>query len=328
MLPQGEASGGLRCSGGLDSPLRYVSDWMYDNDQGPDGALSPSGEQDDWGRDAAREAALSRYRYDVAQDARRVRLRQLLGGPAPVSWALIVVIVLVYVWFLVLEWRLQGAVKHSPFLSLYTAANWAQLIADEGQYYRLVTSIFLHASPPHLIVNGYAIYAAGFALERMVGGARYWLIILGAGLAGNLASMVFSGVPSVGISGSIFGVIGALFVVSRKYRDDLPDEFAARLRRTTVQVTLINLGIGVVIPRIDNTAHIGGLIGGVVVALVLGSLFTETKERAFWVRVVALLSLVATIYAATPLRREIHRCLGSTTAMERCYSAYLSTNGE
>lgn len=131
-------------------------------------------------------------------------------------------------------------------------------------YYRLVTSAFLH-SPDfllHIAFNMYALLMFGSHVERLLGGVRFAVLYLAAALGGSVATLLFLSplTPSLGASGAVFGLFGAFFVM------------AHRLRADTSQILLmigINLAIGFAAGRyINNYAHIGGLVTGAAVAFV------------------------------------------------------------
>lgn len=149
-------------------------------------------------------------------------------------------------------------------------ANFANnyLFLQQGEYYRLLTCTFLHASLIHLGFNMYALYVLGTQVERYYGYKRYLLIYFISGLLGSLFSAVFMDAMgfSVGASGAIFGLLGAIAYFTYHYRATL-SEF---LRSPIVPVILINLVIGFMYTDIDISAHIGGLIGGVLCAMMIG----------------------------------------------------------
>lgn len=262
-------------------------------------------------------------RYLAEQHAKIVQLVGLLKAPTPVTYALIVTIVAVYAWALFLDVQIQGSWEWDPTYSIYLLANWKVRVLAESQWYRIITSIFMHGSVLHLAVNAYALYILGSLLERLMGGSRMWLIILWAGVAGCAASFVMSGKPSVGISGGISGLVGALLVMSRKHRHEFPDDFVRSLRKGIIQVVLINAVLGFVIQNIDNSAHVGGLVFGGIMAFFMETRMTETANRRYWARVLALITLVAAFYVATPVKQEIAQCGASDAAANRCYLSYL-----
>jgi rhomboid protease GluP len=150
-----------------------------------------------------------------------------------------------------------------------------QLIA-QGEYWRLFTAIFVHASLLHYGFNAYALYIIGRDVERFSGPARFTVIFLLAGLSGSVFSLVFNPSPSVGASGAIFGLIGALAVFLYRHRK-LFGERGRRNLQNVVIIALINLLIGLQ-GNIDNWAHLGGLIGGLILGWVLGPVWAVTWD--------------------------------------------------
>jgi len=141
-------------------------------------------------------------------------------------------------------------------------------IAFDGQYYRLLTSAFLHAGIAHILFNMYALYLFGQMIEAAFGRVRFLVLYLSSALAGAAASYMFSDphVPSVGASGAIFGLLGATLVVMRRLRANA---------RVVAALIVINLVLGFVIPRIDWRDHLGGLAAG----LVIGAAFAYAPPR-------------------------------------------------
>jgi rhomboid protease GluP len=172
-----------------------------------------------------------------------------------------------------------------------------------GEYYRFLTAMFLHAGLTHLGFNAFAIYSMGVYAERLYGTARFVAIYFLAGIGGGLASYAFSPNPSVGASGAIFGIVGALGVFFYQSRG-LFGEISRQQLGSLIFITLINLGIGFTTPRIDNFAHIGGLICGALAALALAqrlevdrrssqTLIVRRSNRYGWAGALALLAVLA-----------------------------------
>lgn len=148
-----------------------------------------------------------------------------------------------------------------------------------GEYYRFLTSMFLHGGLLHIGFNAWVLYAIGPESERIYGTPRFLALYFIAGFAGGVASYLRSPIPAVGASGAIFGLIGGLaafYYSSRK----LLGEISRQQLGSLVTVIMINLLIGFSTPRIDNNAHIGGLIGGALVGWLLAPRF-ELDERLF-----------------------------------------------
>jgi rhomboid protease GluP len=138
----------------------------------------------------------------------------------------------------------------------------------QGQVWRLVTPLFVHAGLPHVFVNMYSLFAIGPAVERFFGSRRMLAIYLLSGIGGVVLSLAASPSASVGASGAIFGLLGALAAFLYQHRTT----FGRGGRRILVQlvvVALLNLGLGLM-PGIDDWGHLGGLIAGTALTLFLG----------------------------------------------------------
>lgn len=131
-----------------------------------------------------------------------------------------------------------------------------------GEYWRLITPIFLHANLLHLGFNSYFLFVMGPRVEGAFGNVRFLLIYLLAGISGAVLSFILSVNPSIGASGALFGLLGALLAMLYRNRSVLA---GTRERIMSIlQVVGINLLIGLS-PGIDNWGHVGGLIGGLVI---------------------------------------------------------------
>jgi rhomboid protease GluP len=137
-----------------------------------------------------------------------------------------------------------------------------------GQVWRLVSPIFLHIGLLHFFVNMYSLYALGPAVERFFGGARMLLFYLLSGISGVILSDALSSRASVGASGAIFGLLGALAAFLYQHRRVFGSAGGAQFRQL-VFVALLNLAIGLS-PGIDNWGHLGGLLSGAIMTWFLG----------------------------------------------------------
>jgi rhomboid protease GluP len=140
-----------------------------------------------------------------------------------------------------------------------------------GQYWRLITPMFLHGSILHLGFNMYALYILGRRVERFFGSFRFLGLYIIAGITGNMFSFFFTPVPSLGSSTAIFGLLGAEGVFIYHHRKLFGDQFRVALRQI-IQVAAVNILIGLS-PGIDNWGHIGGLFGGAIYTWFTGPLF-------------------------------------------------------
>ncbi len=136
-----------------------------------------------------------------------------------------------------------------------------------GQVWRLITPVFLHGSLMHIGFNMYALYVIGRELERFYGHARYALLMLVSGFAGNVVSFLFQTSPSLGASTAVFGLIAAEAVFFYKNRQLFRN--ARSIIMNTVLIIVINMFIGLA-PGIDYWGHIGGLLGGLMFSVFAG----------------------------------------------------------
>lgn len=156
------------------------------------------------------------------------------------------------------------------------------LLVADGEYWRLVTAIFLHASLFHLLLNSWALFLFGTIVESTFGSARFAALYLISGFVGAAASYAI-GPPvrvSVGASGAIFGLLGAFLAYNLRRRN-------LSMARGNVRLALVLVGLNVVfgltVPGIDNAAHMGGLAAGVAGGLAaegVGRRAVRTASRA------------------------------------------------
>lgn len=131
-----------------------------------------------------------------------------------------------------------------------------------GEWWRLFTVTLLHGGLLHLFFNMYALYLSGPLVEQLYGRRLFLLFYLLFAAAGSIGSYVFGGdLPAVGASGAIFGLFGLLLAASRTH-NPVVDRRGRMLLGQIGSLVLINLAIGFIIPRVDNAAHIGGLMAG------------------------------------------------------------------
>ena len=170
------------------------------------------------------------------------------------TYALIAVNILVY--GLLYLYSMQSGKSYEQLLSVFGSKINSNII--NGEYWRFITPIFLHANLVHLLINCYSLYVVGVTVEKIFGHARFLVIYLFAGLLGNLFSFMFSINPAVGASGAIFGLMGALLYFGL----ERPALFKAYFGYSVVATIVINLFYGFSNSGIDNYAHMGGLLGG------------------------------------------------------------------
>lgn len=151
------------------------------------------------------------------------------------------------------------------FNDLVNLIEWGALyppfISVNNEWYRLITAMFLHGSLLHLFFNMYVLFYLGSLLERMLG--NKWLFVifyLSSGLLASIAVFAFGNpnVVTVGASGAIFGIIGALFITTYLK----PYYFNPYFVRSIRSLTFINLALTFIIPQVSFYGHIGGLLSG------------------------------------------------------------------
>ena len=165
--------------------------------------------------------------------------------------------------FILME--LSGGSTNSQTLLKY-GANLDVLVKN-GEYYRLFTCIFLHIGIMHLLCNMYSLYIIGREVENLFGKIKYIIIFILSGIFGSIMSLAFThNTISAGASGAIFGLLGALLYFGMHYRTYLGEA----IKRSIIPIIVVNLIIGFFAEGIDLAAHIGGLVGGVLVATMVG----------------------------------------------------------
>lgn len=179
-----------------------------------------------------------------------------------VTWSIILLNLIMY--------GISSILSGNPFnmdinvLNMLGAKNNELITA--GQYYRLVTCMFLHGSIIHIASNMYSLYCVGYLVEKVYGRAKYILIYLLSGIISSYVSFLFSDAISIGASGAIFGVLGAVLVFSFRFKNRIGKELFINI----MAVIVLNVFIGMSMTNIDNFAHIGGLVSGVIISAIIG----------------------------------------------------------
>lgn len=164
-----------------------------------------------------------------------------------------------------------------------------------GEYYRLITATFMHANLAHLFFNMYALWIIGMQLESFIGKWRFLVVYLFSGICGSLLSVsVTPDAVSVGASGAIFGLLGALLYFGYHYRVYLGTVIKSQI----IPLIIINLALGFMIPGIDNAAHIGGLIGGALMMIGVGVKYKSSNFEKVNGLIVSLIYFGFLIYMA------------------------------
>lgn len=195
------------------------------------------------------------------------RVDELFKPKTPVvTYTLIAINILIF---------LLGIIFNMQDALINLFANYGPLVTENHQYYRLFTSMFMHANFLHIAFNMYALYLLGSQAEGFFGKTKFLTIYLLSGLSGSLLSILLNqGAVSVGASGAIFGILGALLYFGFNYRVYLGNT----LIKEILPIILINLAFGFAITGVDNYAHIGGLVGGLTTAMATGFITRTDKQ--------------------------------------------------
>lgn len=181
---------------------------------------------------------------------------------APVTITLIVIQVLVYLLMTVMGGSTNPAVL-VQFGALRTA------LVTSGQWWRLITPVFVHIGFTHILINSITLYFIGMYIEQLFGHWRMFVIYFVSAFTGNLLSAVcLPNSLSAGASTAIFGLFGAFLMLGESFRQN---QALHQLSRQFLILVLLNIGTDVLIPGINLAGHVGGLIGGFLVAYVVGA---------------------------------------------------------
>ena len=247
--------------------------------------------------------------------------RAVLGRP----YIFTIVFLIINFFVFLLMWRSSGMstnvlwVFPEPVLVAYGAKLNSLIDQQPHQWWRFVTPMFVHVGLLHLLVNMYSLWMVGPYVEKLYGSAKFVFFWVMTGIAGVVASyltVVKPGTPlgalgrfifkmhdgpSAGASGALFGLVGVLFVFGIKFRHELPEGFKRAFGTGLLPIIMINLFIGFLGQKfIDNAAHLGGLISGAALALVIS--YRRPGERSslaigWQVAQIAALALVALSFA-------------------------------
>lgn len=219
----------------------------------------------------------------------------------PVCSTLVVANVLVFVAMLKFG---AGFWHTSSGVPLAWGANFAPAVQD-GQWWRLFSAMFIHFGVVHLVLNMWALWDVGRLMERLLGPVRLLCLYLGAGVVGNVLSVVVQGSAAVsgGASGAIFGLYGALLVLLWRERAQVERTEFKWLFGGALAFTVVILGMGFVVAGIDNAAHGGGLLAGALLGLALARPWTAGSPHspsARWWAGAGWVLLVGTLVARIP----------------------------
>jgi rhomboid protease GluP len=225
-------------------------------------------------------------------------------GPPWLTFALLATLIAVFI----AETKAGIGPQDGPFEPGITTliamgASYRKLIIDQGEWFRVISAPFLHASLLHIGLNGLVLLWGGSVLERMLGRAWFGAVYAVSGVTGVLASLVINdaGVVSVGASGALMGLMACLFVTSFHFPEG---PLRSRLRTAALEVlipSMLPVVSSMTGQRVDYGAHIGGAIGGGLLALVVLAVWPRSEHlpRLRWfAATVAVAGLLAAVMTA------------------------------
>ncbi|WP_338232459.1 rhomboid family intramembrane serine protease [Companilactobacillus muriivasis] len=203
-----------------------------------------------------------------------------------VTWVLLAVTIGVFI----VESVVGGSQNYQTLLLMGAKTN---NLVQAGQWWRLITPIFLHIGIFHIFMNGFTLLYVGQILEPMVGHWRFFVIYMLSGIMGNLASFAFgaNNVISAGASTSLFGMFAAFLALGLIYREN---RFLRELGKSFLGLIAINLLMDLTMSGIDIWGHVGGAVGGLLLGYALGLPKISRPKMIF--RILAILVAVAISY--------------------------------
>jgi len=201
---------------------------------------------------------------NVSNERKNKTMEKIFSSKKPIITYIIIALCIVM--FIVSEFGIN------TMMLVKYGANVGSLVKS-GEVYRLIAYMFLHSGIFHIFFNMYSLYIVGPRVEDFFGKWKYLFIYMASGIAGGLLSIALNGeVISVGASGAIFGLFGALLYFGYNYRGYI----GSIIRSQILPIVVYNLLIGFFISGIDMWGHVGGLIGGMISAYMLGTI--ENKK--------------------------------------------------
>lgn len=203
-----------------------------------------------------------------------------------VTWVLLAVTIGVFI----VESLVGGSQNYQTLLLMGAKTN---NLVQAGQWWRLITPIFLHIGIFHIFMNGFTLLYVGQILEPMVGHWRFFVIYMLSGIMGNLASFAFgaNNVISAGASTSLFGMFAAFLALGLIYREN---RFLRELGKSFLGLIAINLLMDLTMSGIDIWGHVGGAVGGLLLGYALGLPKISRPKMIF--RILAILVAIAISY--------------------------------
>jgi rhomboid protease GluP len=208
----------------------------------------------------------SRY---ATENHERLRFLEQLTTCTPHLWSTWMIVAVTSLVFVAIAAGGAGVATVKPSYAIAHGSNFGPYTLS-GQWWRLLTSVFIHFGLAHFAFNMIVLVQTGRIAERLFGNVRFMALYLFAGLTGSLMSLLWHpAINSAGASGAIFGVLGGLLAYVIRFSDSIPRSIYLKHLRMAAVFICYNLFWGFTHRGIDNGAHVGGLIGGFMLACVL-----------------------------------------------------------
>jgi rhomboid protease GluP len=208
---------------------------------------------------------------------RRVDFERRMRRLPPLTLALVGVLVAIFAGEVALE------ILDSPEALLLVGALSRDAVLA-GEWWRLVTAIFLHGGLEHVVGNAVALFVLGMVCEHAFGRAQFVVLFVATGIAGSVVSMLTSPGPSVGASGAIFGLQGAAILLFRRHRERLLVR-DRRIGLVLIVWAFYTIAQGFLTPYVDNGAHLGGFVAGLLLGRHLTPVVLEPPSESDAVRI-------------------------------------------
>lgn len=211
----------------------------------------------------------------------RNEMKQIFSYGKPFFTFLIIAINVIL--FILLEIR-GGSTDVPNLIELGAKYNPAMI---DGEWWRAITSMFLHIGALHLFMNMLALYFLGVLIERIFGSTRFLFIYFLSGIGGSMTSFALSSSVSAGASGALFGLFGALLFFGVNYKK----LFFKTMGRNVIFILVLNLFIGILIPNIDMGAHVGGLLTGFLASAIV----SLPRKKNYKITILSLIAYLVII---------------------------------
>ncbi|SFJ20847.1 rhomboid protease GluP [Halobacillus dabanensis] len=224
------------------------------------------------------EAMLPYLKHQIVkqQQEQRKRVMSIFDyGKPRVTYFLLAINILI---FLYIEWVGEST---SVLTLIEYGAKYNPAIID-GEWWRIATSMFLHIGVLHLFMNMFALFYLGTAVEKLYGTWRFVFIYMLSGLFGGVASFMLNPHVAAGASGAIFGLFGALLFFGVQYKQ----LFFRTMGWNLIFIVCLNIAFGLLVPQVDNGAHIGGMIGGFLATAIV----RMPKQKKPQMQIIALVT--------------------------------------